>query len=63
MADHHVARDITYADMARSRPGRLVIRGMETLGGRPGSGPPGTAVSVTGWRGTLQMPPGCPVCQ
>jgi putative hemolysin len=29
-----VARDITYATMARTRRGRLVIRGMETLTGR-----------------------------
>ncbi len=31
-----IARDITYAGMARSRRGRLVIRGLEALGGRPG---------------------------
>lgn len=31
----HAARDITYATMARTRGGRLVIRGMETLTGRP----------------------------
>lgn len=32
----HIARDITYAGMARTRRGRLVIRGLEALGGRPG---------------------------
>lgn len=30
-----VARDITYATGARSRPGRLLVQGMEALGGRP----------------------------
>ncbi len=31
-----IARDITYAHSARTRPGRLLIRGLETLGGRHG---------------------------
>ncbi|MEM8849898.1 MAG: lysophospholipid acyltransferase family protein [Pseudomonadota bacterium] len=31
-----VAREITYANMARTRRARLLIRGMETLTGRPG---------------------------